>query len=606
MKIKQFFLFPFFILFINLQAQTPIRYQVHLKDIQHHEIRISVAFPAVPLGVLEVRMPTASPGRYALHNFAKNVYDVEAFDSRGRNLEVDKANPNQWNVEGHDGFVRFEYTLYGNHADGTYAGIDNRKIQMNMPAVFVYGAGMERRPIELSFDLEQQPEWKVATQLKPLDDNTFYAPNYYYFYDSPTIVGELNFRDWESSSNGKNYSFEIAALHEGTDEQLDDYEDWVKKIVEEEKAIYGELPDYDFGKYTFLLSYNPWVYGDGMEHRNSTICVSQGNLEEAAHKLIGTISHEFFHCWNVERIRPRALEPFDFDRANMSGELWFSEGFTSYYDDLVLCRAGIRTPEEYVEGLTRSLNFVLNAPGRLHKNPIQMSYNAPFVDAATSIDETNFKNTHTSYYPYGAIVALALDLSLRSEFNNLSLDDFMRRVWEDYGKTEVPFQIPDLQKALAEVTGDAEFAARFFSETIYHSELPDFKTIFEKFGIRLQLENPGKVDFASLELEFKEGEAIVNSPILENNSLYQAGLNEGDKIFEINGLTIKKEKDFIAAVEAISVGQTCSIRYEQNGRSEEAKFQAKEDPSFIVEMWEKSGGQPSPEALNRRKEWLKN
>ena len=104
--------------------------------------------------------------------------------------------------------------------------------------------------------------------------------------------------------------------------------EWVKQIVNEQASIYGEFPEFDFNRYTFLLSYNPWIFGDGMEHRNSTVCSSKRNLADNAHRLIGTISHEFFHAWNVERIRPKTLEPFNFDKANMSDALWFAEGFT--------------------------------------------------------------------------------------------------------------------------------------------------------------------------------------------------------------------------------------------------------------------------------------
>ena len=274
----------FFLLLLPLlaAAQAPVRYHVALDNIHHHEAYISVEFPELGTEPLVVRMPNASPGRYAEHNFAKNVYAVKAYDQQGKPLKVQHTKPAEWTVSDHNGWVKFDYTLYGNHADGTYTGIDSRKVHLNMPASFVYGLNMDKRPIELSFDLKPVPDWKVATQLQPLSANTYRAPNYYYFYDSPTLLGDIDFRSFTSTSNGKEATIEVAMMHEGTAAELDKYVGWIKRVVEAEKQVFGELPAFDYGRFTFLCTYNPWVHGDGMEHRNSTICSSEASLAEAA------------------------------------------------------------------------------------------------------------------------------------------------------------------------------------------------------------------------------------------------------------------------------------------------------------------------------------
>ena len=200
-----------------------------------------------------------------------------------------------------------------------------------------------------------------------------------------------------------------------------------------------------------------------MEHRNSTILTSTTSLADGGMKNnIGTVSHEFFHCWNVERIRPKALEPFNFEEANMSGELWFAEGFTSYYTDLILCRAKLISPEEYVEDLSGTFNYVWNSPGTQFFSPIEMSYQAPFVDAATSVDPVNRENTFISYYYYGSVLGLALDLSLRE--NGLNLDDFMKLVWNTYGKNEIPYTLENLKEILNRYAGQ-EFGTQFFDKS---------------------------------------------------------------------------------------------------------------------------------------------
>lgn len=601
-------IFPLLILFTFLStfsfAQAPIQYHLNLDDIGQHELNITVEFPSVPLGALQVRMPRASPGRYAVHNFAKNVYDVKALDEAGKELSVDKTSPQEWEVTGHDGYVQFKYTLFGNYGDGTYTGIDNRKLHMNMPATFVYGVDMSERPVELCIDLSEHKTWEVATQLDKVDTDCFRAPNYYYFFDSPTMVGDIDFRRFTSSSNGKDYTIEVAMMHEGTDKELDDYVKWVQQIVEAQKEVYGELPDFDYDRYTFLTSYNPWINGDGMEHRNSTVCSSKGNLARNANQLIGTISHEFFHAWNVERLRPKSLEPFNFDDANLCGELWFAEGFTSYYDDLILCRAGIITPDQYARGLTGGLNYVYNSPGRQYRNPIEMSYNAPFVDDATANDETNFSNNFISYYSYGAVLGLCLDLSIRKDYEGKSLDDVMKHLWKTHGKTEVPYEIPDLQAAVATVTGDKAFAEAFFQQYIYDSQLPNISPLLSHFGLVVKPRSKELVAFRA-NMDFQEGRTIIKGNVPHGSALHEAGCVKGDVIQSINGESITNQDQLEAVTKSLKVGKSYTIQFLQNGIGTSGTFTALADPRFSVMSVEEAGARISKELGMRRKAWLK-
>lgn len=591
-----------FVIAIAAAGQEAIVYQVRCADLAHHEIKIEVTFPALPDAPLALRFPQSSPGRYALHQFAKNAYDLSATDSRGRKLAIYNTDVSAWEIAGHDGEVHFSYTLYANRADGTYAGVDNRKLHLNMPAVFIYGEGLEHRPVELRFDLKDHPQWTVATQLERLSDRQFRAPNYYYFFDSPTLVGDIDRRSWQSSSDGRDYTIEVAIMHEGTDEQLDRYVENIKAIVEEEKAIFGELPRFDFGKYTFLLSFNPWVDGDGMEHRNSTVCSGKGALSDDGKAMTGVIAHEFFHAWNVERLRPRSLEPFDFAEPNLADELWFAEGFTSYYDDLVLCRVGITSQEDYLGGLAGPVNSVLNGPGRRHRGPIDMSRHAPFVDAAVYIDPVNYANTFISYYTYGHVIALCLDLSLRNRSGDLSLDTYMRYLWERFGRTEIPYTIKDLEKALAEHTHDPEFAADFFDNYIRGNRLPDLKKLLAGAGVAMQPESPGEVGFYGISFKNTEKGARVVSSVLETNPLYQAGLDEGDLVLSIDGHPINQDNPFDDY--PFKVGRRYTIQFIQNGITTTGAFTAVEDPSIKLSLAEKAGEKLSKAERERREGWL--
>ena len=304
-------------------------------------------------------MSRSSPGRYAIHEFAKNVYGFTATNAQGDTLKVTRPDPYSWEVQNTDGTINIEYTLFANRGDGTYSQVDLTHAHLNMPATFMYVEALQDRPIEVTFEPRKDLNWKVATQLKLVSGNTFFAPDLYYFMDSPAEISDYKMKEFDL--DGKKIRF---VLHDpGTQEDFDTYFEKVKKIVKQEMAVYGELPDYDYGTYTFLACYMPNASGDGMEHRNSTILTDTETLANGGMEgNIGTVSHEYFHSWNVERIRPQGLEPFDFSKANMSSALWFAEGFTSYYTNLFLERAGIMSAEDYINSLNGTFNYVWNSP----------------------------------------------------------------------------------------------------------------------------------------------------------------------------------------------------------------------------------------------------
>jgi predicted metalloprotease with PDZ domain len=585
------FLFITVLSFHKILAQQPIIYQLDLSNINHHELRVTVSISDLDDQELRFRMPNTSPGRYAIHSFAKNVYDVSAIDENGKALLVEKVTPYEWQVYLESKTIHFQYTVYGNHADGTYLGVDSRKLHINMPATFPYAVGLDFRKINLI--IPEYKNWIAATQLQSVNDSTFLAPDYAYFYDSPTIYGEMDTRLWEVDGQ----QIKMAVMHTGNDEELDHYMDWTKLIVNEERDIFGELPNFDFGEYTFLMTYNPYVNSDGMEHRNSTVCSSMGNLRNHADKLIGTVSHEFFHAWNIERIRPEDLEPFDFDKANMTDALWFGEGFTNYYQDLVLVRTGIISPETYIRSLINTLNYVMNSPARSFRGPAAMSEFATFTDAGTANDETNFENVFVSYYSYGEIIALGLDLTLRLEYRK-TLDDFMRLVWEKFGKPETPYQLVDLKTLLAELTGDPVFADRFFKEQIYGSELPDFKTLFGEFGIKMSLQNPLSAYFNNPRVD----KGIVSSNLIRGTALYEAGMEKGDKLISIDGTEINSTARLNSVINRLEIGKTYSITYSQLGETVNSQFTTKQDPRVILTYLSSENIKKSE--LKRRNDWL--
>lgn len=597
MKLKAFFTAIILVLTLNLSAQTHNEYELSFDNAAHHEAQIKIKFSNLENKLLEVHMSRSSPGRYAVHDFAKNVYSVRATDSQGNELMVTRPNPQQWNVHGHDGTVNFQYTLFANRAGGTYSGIDETHAHLNIPATLAWAKGLDKRPVKVKFNLPAGSNWKVATQLKDLGNNEFFAPDTYYLMDSPVEIADLFIREQKMGDQ----TIRLALHKHGTtDAEVDSYFAELIDVVDQQRQVFGELPAYDFGMYTFLSCYMPNASGDGMEHRNSTFVVSGTPIERPlGSQSMGTISHEFFHCWNVERIRPKALEPFNFDDANMSGELWFAEGFTSYYTNLIRARSGSISQDQYINGLAGGLNYVLNSPGTGYFTPIEMSYRAPFVDAATSIDPTNNSNIFISYYTYGSVLGLALDLSLRSMDNDLNLDDYMKLVWQKHGKPEIPYTVRDLQAVLAEYAGQS-FASEFFGKYIFRSELPDYTSLLANVGVRFSNMKEGHASLGGTLRKQRAGWQLTSNAKV-GSAIYKAGVEREDVIIAIDGKMLHNDTQMEAMLINYKPGQTVEIEFKKLwGETKKAQLTFEEEAQYRTQMDPNS----SAKAKSRMESWL--
>ena len=570
---------------------STVAYSISFPNAVHHEADVQVTFSDVKPGKFSFRMSRTSPGRYALHEFAKNVYNVKATNGKGEALEITRPDPYQWVVNSTDGIVHVSYTLFANRGGGTYAQVDETHAHLNIPATFMFANSHAENPIEITFDPRKDLDWKIATQLKKETENNYSAPNLQYFMDSPTELSNHQLRSFEVDSQKINFVLH----HNGTDAELDSYFEKVKAVVLQEKSVFGELPSFDFGEYTFLGCYIPNASGDGMEHRNSTILTSTNSLAEGG--AIGTVSHEFFHAWNVERIRPQSLEPFSFEEANMSGELWFAEGFTSYYTNLILCRAEVITVEEYINGLNGTFNYVWNSPGTKFFNPIEMSYQAPFVDAAKSVDPVNRGNTFISYYSYGSVLGLALDLSLRNHPQELNLDDFMKLVWTNYGKEEVPYTVENLNQALNEYAGET-FGNDFFQNYIYDSKMPKYNDLLTSAGIDLKRFSKTPYFGASVSNGIIDGEPTMKGPA------YNAGLDTGDQIISVNGQTLNEKTTFDSILEKLTFRNKMTLVINRYGNEKIVNVSLGKNPTYYIRTYESIGAEISNQMMTFRNAWL--
>ena len=581
-------------------AQEPIRYGISFENAAHHEAEITIVFTDLEPGPLEIRMSRTSPGRYALHEFAKNVYNFRATGAGGRPVEVLRPDLHQWTVVGHGGEVRVRYTLYGDHADGTYTGIDRSHGHLNMPATFMWARGLEARPMELTVTVPPGSGWRVATQLQPTDDPyRFRSPDLAYFLDSPTEVSDFWETSWQVPGPDGEQTVRIALHHQGTEAEAREYARGARAIVEAEAAVYGVFPRFDFGTYTFLACYLPWADGDGMEHRNSTVLTSTGSLEANGTGLLGTVAHEFFHAWNTERIRAQGIEPFDFEAANVSQGLWFGEGFTSYYTPLAMWRAGLMDDESFARSMGGTANAVVGARGRRYFSPVEMSMQAPFVDAAVSVDPTNRQNTFLSYYTWGAGVGMALDLTLRTRFPGTTLDHVMQDMWRHHGSPEIPFAVSDVEASLARVSGDAAFARDFFARYVRGRDAPDYARLLAAVGIRLVHAAPGTPTLGPVRLSFTDQGAQIMGGTLVDTPLYDAGLDRGDRIVELGGAAVRSQGELQAVLAERRPGDTLPIRFWSRGSEHEGTVTMGQDERLVAEL----DPSASPAALALRRAW---
>jgi predicted metalloprotease with PDZ domain len=595
-------------------AQPPVRYRIAFPAPEHHYAEIEVIFPDVPVGPLEARMSRSSPGRYALHEYAKNVFELKAFDGKGKELTTSRPNPYQWDIAGHDGTVRIIYKIYGDHIDGTYLGIDTTHAHMNMPATLMWARGLDRRAVHVTFAPPSGLSWVPATQLFPTDDRwSFTAPNLQYLMDSPTELSAQTIRSFKvRNPDGKELTIRTAIHHDAGDAEVNEYVSGVEKIVKEQAAVFGEYPEFDGGTYTFLADYVPWGGGDGMEHRNSTVVAAPVSLRAPGMALdvLDTVSHEFFHAWNVERIRPKALEPFDFEEANISGELWLAEGFTQYYGTLIMARAGLARREQAVAELATAANTVINGPGRQFRSPVAMSQMAPFTDAARSVDRTNFATTFISYYTYGSAVALALDLSLRERSNGkTSLDDYMCAMWRAHGKpggpepglVAKPYTLDDARDRLAEVSGSRAFADEFFDRYVEGREVVDYARLLHRAGFVLRKRGGAWMGLSGQGLD---GNGTITSLVPWGSPAFNAGLDQGDVIVDVDGKAMAAGV-LQSALESRKPGDRVSVTFKRRGgRTGTATITLEEDPSLEAVPVESIAGTLTPEQRAFRDSWL--
>lgn len=468
----------------SVPADYDIKYNVSMDDAVNHNFRVTMTLEGISVDTLVLKMPVWTPGYYWIQNYPKNLSRLEIRNAAGEICAFRKRSKNAWQVAtGGTGSLTASWMVYGNSHSVADPFIDTTHAFIVPAALFLYPEGGLQSPSEVSFDL--YTGWTtISTGLEPVPgkERTYSASCYDVLFDSPVLAGNQEVMTFTVDS----VPHHIAVLNPGGYDREALKRDYAR-VVKSAVSIIGEMP---YNHYTFL------IMGKGMgglEHLNSMAVFTgreEGDIHPSERKSFNSwmkfIAHEFFHLYNIKTIRPIALGPFDYDRENYTNMLWVSEGFTVYYEHIIMNRAGFMTPDEMLESISRSVTAYESIPGSRVQSATLSSFDTWINFFSRS---ENSQNTTISYYDKGCGLGLLLDLKIRhSTGNRKSLDDVMRALYFDYHKelgrgfTDEEFR-SECEKVsgtdLGEIFGWASSTVR-----------PDYDRYLDYAGLRLTEETP--------------------------------------------------------------------------------------------------------------------
>ncbi len=497
----------------------------HLFEVELHLVHWSQT-------TLDLVMPVWTPGSYLIREYARHVQEFTAATLDGHPLPWQKVSKNHWRVTTEPGAgVRVRYRVFANELSVRTNHLDRSHGYFNGAALFCYIPGWERHPIAVTI-MPPDPTWRVATPLPTARDQpqTFLAPDFDTLVDSPFEVGPHQPHTFMVC--GKPH--DLVIWGERGNSNLEQIQTDIAKIIQVEADLFGGLP---YDRYLFLLHLSANSYG-GLEHKNACSLIYPRfgfQPQDEYHRFLQLVAHEFFHLWNVKRIRPKELETIDYTTENYTPSLWFAEGTTSYYDILFPLRAGLYDAKTCLTAYSKDITRLQQTPGRQVQSLSESSFDT-WIKLYRP--DANSPNCRVSYYLKGELVSLLLDLLIRSRHGNQrSLDDVMRHLWHTYGQPGIGYTPADLQSALESVAGVSldRFFADFIEGTV---ELP-FEDYLQPFGLRLKVEMSAE-PYLGLTLKSDVGKTLIET-VAVGSPAEQAGLNPGDEVLALNGVRVTAE-----------------------------------------------------------------
>jgi predicted metalloprotease with PDZ domain len=547
---------------VGLAQELPLKsiiYRLSMSRPVSHlfEVSIIVELPGqLKDAPLQFQMPKWSPGRYGVFDFAKNVQEFRAVtgncppatrcgDSSVR--PVTRLDDQTWSVAPlGTTTLTISYKVFGNDLSGTFSQLDNRHANYNGASIFMYVVGHKPDPVKLN--ILPPAGWKIVNgRTEQPGQSAWQFPNWDVMIDTSTEIAP----DWTQDTftvDGKQYHVVVHSFGPEGGKRAGLVRD-IEKIVRAEVAMWGPP---EFEEYTFLMHFAADDRsGDGMEHLTSTQIIEPGALADPGvyEDALGTVAHEFFHVWNVKRLRPQELGPWDFTRPLSTRGLWVAEGFTNYYGHLMLRRAGLWDDQKFLNQEAQTVAGIESAPGSRLMSAEQSSLSAPFIDDAAHAQQTNLDNTSISYYPKGELIGMVMDLLVRGRTKgSASLDAVMRDMYEElylrspnssYYLRGRGYQPEDLERIVSRRSG-FDFGD-FFKRHVRDVEILPYDEAFSYVGLRL-VKTEAKEPFnAGLSLSFDDPRQPVIENVRNNSPAEDAGLQSNDQIVSVGGKQLTKD-----------------------------------------------------------------
>jgi predicted metalloprotease with PDZ domain len=566
-------------------AGDALKYELRFERPNTHLMDVTIHVSGLKGATVEFAMPDWAPGSYAIQDYAENVQRFRAQSASGKDLPWRKTDSQTWRIElGGATAATIEYQLFGDTLQNNQAQYNERHAFIGGPAVWMYLVNGKDRPIELS--VAAPSGWRVATGMERTSDHTFRAADYDWFADAPLEISDFAEKDFEV--RGTTYH---VIVHD-----VEGHKDFAKFVADVQKMVETTVPMWSpvagngseaapFKEYWFL--FHIWSKtGGGLEHLNSTqinfrsdwddvstASYHQGGASQYEVKLFVT-SHEFFHAWNVKRLRPKPLGPFDYSRMVHTPSLWISEGLTSYYGSLNLERAGLISPQRYLDGIASLITAFEAEPGRKERSIEDTSWDTWFGRGARQ--ENNLLNTHYSYYDGGQVMGHILDFAIRqSTHNQKSLDDWMRLLYSRYALPKPGFEPEDVVRGANEVAGTN--IGEIFSRYISGREPIPYEKYFAYAGIAVQQKlDPSKPWIGIATEKSDDGHASIRN-VLPGSPAESAGLDRHDVIVAVNDRAVDND-GFDRETKTLKPGETIRLAVLRLGEFREISVTIAADP----------------------------
>ena len=477
---------------------------------------------------LDIKMPVWTPGSYLIREYAKNVERFRAIDEHNEAIAFEKQNKNTWRLYQPSKNIKIQYSVYAFERSVRTSFVDDEHAFLSPAGTFMYIDTALSHPAYIHITLPDH--WhKISTGLLKIDDHTFFAEDFDQLYDSPLEIG--NHETWTFDVDGTLHECAMVGRANYNPEQLTTD---ISRIIQEENKIWGSNPN---NYYLFVTHHTSNTTG-GLEHMNSTILASpRFNYNNAASykSYLSLVAHEYFHLWNVKRLRPKALGPFHYDEENYTTALWIMEGFTSYYDNLILRRCEIYSEVEYLQQLANDFNIVYNRPGFEIQSAAAASFDTWIKQYRP---DENSHNTSISYYNKGAMLAVALDIHIiRSTDGRLRLDDVLREAYKKFYLIENRgFEEVELQQLAEYVTG-TDLSVIF--QAAHQLRELDYNSYFNAVGYEIiDTNTEGQQLSLGIKTVVNDGRVFVKN-IDRNSPAWQAGLHTDDELISIDNYRIE-------------------------------------------------------------------